>query len=183
MEEVWKDIPGFEGKYQVSNCGKVRSLNHRKTGQIKVMALFNNLGYKRVGLCKNGKQRKYLVHVLVAMAFLPNPENLPYVNHKDESKDNNFVWINEDGGVDPQKSNLEWCTTEYNNGYGTVRERQRHSHLNRKDLSKPIFCVELNKEYPSQREAARELNIHQENISKCLCGELKTTGHFHWRWA
>lgn len=112
MEEIWKDIEGYEGKYQVSNLGRVRSLNYNHTGEIKLLKQSTNkYGYKLVGLCKNGKEKKYQVHRLVAIAFIPNPNNLPIINHKDEDSSNNNV------------DNLEWCTQEYNVNYGTRNER------------------------------------------------------------
>ena len=112
-KRIWKDIPGYEGLYQVSNTGKVRSLNYRGTGQTKILKQnITRYGYKTLALCKNGKDKRYFVHRLVAEAFIPNPNNLPYVNHKDEDKTNNAVW------------NLEWCTHEYNMNYGTINERR-----------------------------------------------------------
>ena len=88
MEEIWKDIEGYEGKYQVSNLGNIKSLNYRGHGGVKLLRqdiVYN--GYKGVNLFKNGKRKHYRVHRLVAMTFIPNPKNLPMVNHKDE---NNF---------------------------------------------------------------------------------------------
>lgn len=112
MEEVWKDIPGYEGLYQVSNTGEVKSLNYRGSGETKLLKQSTNKkGYKRVVLCKNRKKKNHCVHRLVAIAFIPNPDNLPIVNHIDECKSNNMV------------SNLEWCTLVYNNTYGTRNER------------------------------------------------------------
>ena len=112
-KRVWKDIPGYEGKYQVSNIGQVRSLNYRgNTGKTKILKQDTGRdGYKRVVLCKDGKYKKYLVHRLVAMAFIPNPHNYPIINQKDENKTNN------------QYKNLEWCTIQYNNNYGTHNEK------------------------------------------------------------
>ncbi len=111
-KQIWKDIPGYEGKYQVSNTGRVRSLNYNGTGKTKVMKpSTNKLGYKRINLCKDGKKKKYSVHRLVALTFIPNPNNYPIINHKDENPSNNYY------------KNLEWCTYEYNNNYGTKREK------------------------------------------------------------
>lgn len=112
MIEIWKDIPGYEGKYQVSNTGEVESLNYNGTGKTKSLKQSTDKkGYKHVRLFKNGKGKTYKVHRLVAMLFIPNPNNLPIINHKDENKTNNNV------------NNLEWCTYEYNNTYGTARKR------------------------------------------------------------
>ena len=115
-EIKWKDIPGYEGKYQVSNTGEVKSLNYRGSGKTKLLRQSTDKnGYKRVGLFKNGKEKKYRVHRLVAIVFLPNPNDLSQVNHKDENPSNNNV------------NNLEWCTIAYNNTYGTRNERASES--------------------------------------------------------
>nr|DAV90820.1 MAG TPA: homing endonuclease [Caudoviricetes sp.] len=115
MQEIWKDVPNFEGIYQVSNLGNVKSLSrciiHR--GNVshikgKIMKPFiNRGGYKCIKLSKNQKYYPLKVHRLVALAFIPNPNNYECVNHKDENKQNNTV------------SNLEWCTKKYNNEYGS----------------------------------------------------------------
>ena len=113
--EVWRDIKGYEGLYQVSNLGRVKSLERYVKGiyglrkvQQKIMSIarIRTNGYMQVHLTKNGIAKKYQVHRLVAEAFIPNPNNLPIVNHKDENKINNCVW------------NLEWCTYSYNLTYG-----------------------------------------------------------------
>lgn len=112
MEE-WRDIQGYEGLYQVSSCGRVKTLNYKRTGQERIMKqVTNSGGYKFVNLYKNGEKKYYQVHRLVATAFIDNPNNYPCVNHKDECKYNNFV------------ENLEFCTHEYNVNYGTRTERQ-----------------------------------------------------------
>ena len=109
MEE-WRDIKGFEGKYMVSNLGRVKSLNYRRTGKEKILKAYPNkddYGYLKVSLYKDGKVRYPLVHVLVATAFLENPDNLPEVNHKDENSKNNCA------------ENLEYCRWLYNVNDGT----------------------------------------------------------------
>lgn len=106
--EIWKDIVGYEGKYQVSNTGKVRSLNYHKSGNSREMTHgFSSKGYPVVALRKDGKSTTIAVHRLVAMAFISNPMNLPQVNHIDEDKTNNNV------------DNLEWCTAYHNVHHGT----------------------------------------------------------------
>lgn len=115
MKEMWKDILGYEGLYQVSNLGDVRSLKYAGGNKVKMLKQATVNGYKRVSLVKNGKGKNYLVHRLVAIAFIPNPDNLPIVNHKNEDKTNNNV------------NNLEWCTQEYNINYGTRNERASES--------------------------------------------------------
>lgn len=105
-EEIWKDIEGFEGLYQVSNKGNVKSLHWYGGNQVRLLALIDDhKGYRKVTLANNGHQRMYLVHRLVAKAFIPNPNNYDFVNHRDENKSNNCV------------ENLEWCTKSYNATY------------------------------------------------------------------
>lgn len=109
--EIWKDISGYECKYKISNYGRIKSLNYGKTQKEKIRKTQLNKGYAKVNLSKNGKVKHYLVHRLVAEAFIPNPNNLTEINHKDENKENNHV------------SNLEWCTHKYNMSYGTRSEK------------------------------------------------------------
>lgn len=122
MEEQWKDIKGYEGLYEVSNLGNVRSLDRTvkrgqgytiKEGRVLTPFYEEKKGYYQVVLAKDGKAKTYRVHRLVAVAFLENPNNYTDVNHKDEVKTNNNV------------DNLEWCTRKYNNNYGTKPERTR----------------------------------------------------------
>lgn len=107
MKEIFKDIPNYEGLYQVSNLGNVYSV--RKKICLKPFNVCG--GYKRVTLCSYGVYKHILVHRLVAQAFIDNPNNLPQINHKDENKSNNCV------------SNLEWCTAKENSNYGTRIKR------------------------------------------------------------
>ena len=104
MTEIWKNIEGYEGKYQVSNLGQVKSM----IGQEKVLhPKKHRNGHLQIGLHKDKKRKTMYIHRLVAQAFIPNPDNLPCVNHKDENPSNNNV------------DNLEWCTQKYNCNYGT----------------------------------------------------------------
>lgn len=113
--EIWKDIVGYEGKYQVSNYGQVRALHYRMTDKTRLINIRDNKGYCEVALWKNSSRKLYMVHRLVAETFIPNPNCLPQVNHKDENKKNNRV------------DNLEWCTQAYNNMYGTRIDRVKRS--------------------------------------------------------
>ena len=122
MQEIWKDIPNYENLYQISNLGRVRSLHNRYKGKQYLKACPNSKGYLLVSLCKNHTQRAFNIHRLVAEAFIPNPNNLPCINHIDENKLNNAV------------SNLEWCSYQYNNVYGhriekSVATRRRNHPL------------------------------------------------------
>ena len=116
IEEIWRSIDGYEGLYEVSNTGLIRSLDrfvgnrNRIKGKILSIKIEKN-GYCSVALFKYGKMKRYLVHRLVARAFIPNPDNLPQVNHKNEDKSNNNV------------DNLEWCSIEYNINYGTRTQK------------------------------------------------------------
>lgn len=121
MKEIWKDIPDFEGLYQVSNLGNVKTLdkyvgtgikhNSKVKRKEKLLKQYNKRGYLQVSLSKNHKRYYFSVHRLVAQAFIPNPDNLLQVNHKDENPMNNCI------------ENLEWCTAKYNCNYGTRNKR------------------------------------------------------------
>lgn len=120
--EIWKDIPGYEGKYQVSNYGRVKSIaRYRKGSYGSIVFVPEKIlkgkvdkdGYIEYALCtgEHKKMKCYRAHRLVAMAFIPNPLNLPVINHKDECKSNNRV------------ENLEWCDYSYNRNYGTMPDK------------------------------------------------------------
>lgn len=160
----WRPVNGYEGKYEVSNTGMVRSLNYNKTGSIQILKpLNNNLGYLKVRL--SGKS--YFIHRLVAQAFIPNPLNLPQVNHKDENKQNNRV------------ENLEWCTAEYNTNYGNGNKGRELKH------NKPI--IQIKDGHPILKWASAKL-VHQclgwnaNNIKECCKGRRKTANGFEWRY-
>ena len=182
--ENWKDIKGYEGFYQVSNLGNVKSLArdiyyqngivHRTKEKILVPGL-NNKGYQYVNLYKKGKVKSMLIHRLVAMAFLPNPENKPMVNHKDENPLNNCV------------DNLEWCTASFNINYGTrnirMVQNRRYPKLGNHPRAKAIFCEELNKTFDCAKRAGEELGIDVSSIVKVCKGKAKIAGKLHWRYA
>lgn len=161
MVEIWKDIEGYCGCYQVSNFGNVKSLNYMHTGREKILKVEKTkCGYLRVIFCKDGKIKRFSVHRLVAQAFIPNPYNLPQVNHIDENKTNNIV------------SNLQWCSSQYNINYG---------HRNEK-ISKKVLCVETGKVYTSTHQVERELGFANSNISRACNGKQKSAYGFHWRY-
>lgn len=173
MEEIWKDIKEFEGLYQISNRGNVRSLdrtdnnNHFKEGHLLPLC-DNGKGYKIVGLWKNNEQCMKQVHRLVAEAFIPNTNNLPCVNHKDENPSNNDV------------TNLEWCTYEYNNNYGT--KGKRISDANSKSVIQYTKQGEFVAEYKSAIEAKENTGIDNGHIGKCCNGQRKSAGGFLWEY-
>lgn len=166
--EIWKDIEGYEG-YQVSNMGRVKSLNYNHTGKEKIkkqLKLPN--GYLQVNLWKNRKRKQFLVHRLVACAFIPNPLNLPQVNHRNERKTENFV------------ENLEWCDRKYNCNYGTRNQRVVEKN------SKPVIQYDQDgnfiREWPSTQEIERSLGYSHTGISFCCCGKYKQAYGYIWRY-
>ena len=179
--EVWKTAvyhgEVYEELYQVSNWGKIMILNYKNTGKSKLMKPSQEKnGYLKVVLSKNRKRKTCRVHRLIAETFLPNPENKPQVNHKDEDKTNNFVFLNEDGSVDKEKSNLEWKTHRGNCNHGTRNERIAKANTNGKK-SKPVLQLsldgELIREYPSIMECARN-GFDQSSVCLCCNGKQKT---------
>lgn len=177
--EIWKDVEGYEGLYQVSNMGRVKSLGNElsNNSKEKILKSYKNgkSGYLLISLCKEGKIKKYLLHRLVAQAFLPNPNNLPEVNHKDENHQNNCV------------ENLEYCNAKYNANYGSRNKKISKALKNRKDLSKPILQFtkdgEFIRRWDNAREVERELGIKNSNIPKCCKGKYKTVGGYKWCYA
>lgn len=166
MEEEWKDIITHKGLYQISNLGRIR--NNKR--QILKQELLEN-GYLRTHLSKNGKVKWYLVHRLVAEAFIDdNPSGLPYVNHKNEIKTDNRI------------TNLEWCTQDYNVNYGTRNKRISKSKQNDIKLSKKVKCIETNITYPSAMEAQRQTGIYATSIIRVCKGKGKLAGGYHWEY-
>ena len=169
--ENWKAIAGYEGLYEVSDQGRVKSLGNNKSRTEKILKPQKNThGYLQVNLCKDGHTKQTLVHRLVAETFIPNPNNLVTVNHKDEVKTNNIV------------SNLEWMSQKDNINYGTRNKRAGEA------LSKQVkmfdkFTGELLATFPSLMEAVRVTGINQGNISSCCNGKYKSAGCYIWRYA
>lgn len=170
-EEIWKDIEGYEGLYQVSSLGRVRRVKSLKIG--KILKPCKNLkGYCIVVLSKNGKHKTLTIHRLVAQTFIPNPDKLPCVNHKDEDKTNNRV------------ENLEWCTYEYNNNYGDRTKKMLTTCTNHPKRSKPILGIKEEKiclYFPSLGEAERN-GFSKIHISECCYGKFKQHKGFRWMW-
>lgn len=142
-----KRIKGFEG-YSITTDGKVWSDKHQY-----FLTPYDNHGYKMVRLYNGSVYKDVYVHRLVAETYIPNPDNLPEVDHIDANKENNAM------------SNLQWMTKENNI---------------KKAKSKKVYCVELDRVFNSQKEAANELGLDQGNISKACRGTLRTTGGYHW---
>lgn len=175
--EIYKPIKDFED-YEISNEGNVKSNISNKILKPRL----NKSGYYYIALYKNKKQYNKKAHRLVAEAFLSNPLDLPYVNHKDENKQNNRVWINDDGSVDYEKSNLEWCDAKYNSNYGTRTERQSAKMKNYPSMSKAVVAVKngvVVMVFPSTQEAERNGFNHQ-HVSECCRGLRRTCGGYQW---
>lgn len=181
MEEIWKAIVGYENFYEVSSMGRIRAIGttnregycRYKTPKILSGGIDKD-GYVIIVLCNGSTHRTKRVHRIVANHFIPNPDNLPCINHRDENKRNNSI------------ENLEWCTTKYNDNYGSHNTNLSKSLRNHPLKSKPV--IQLTKdgkfvaEYPSAREAQRVLKI--KNIST-VCngnGRLKSSGGYLWKW-
>ena len=191
--EIWRDVEGYEGLYQVSNYGRVKSLEReivykdgrKKMLQERILHIFlNELGYYHVMLSKNGTPKRYKVHRLVAKAFIPNPSNLPIINHKDENPKNNNT------------ENLEWCDQKYNVNYGTAIERGKLKQQNRSDLSKRVAQFTLDEELVAEYNSASEVErinpqFKASSITRCCRGgqilndkwqTITTYKNFIWRY-
>lgn len=162
MKAIWLPIEGYEDLYEVSNTGKVRSLCGRYGKNRILKQSSGSKGYLIVTLCGKGPQKTVNVHRLVAKAFIPNPDNLPCVNHIDEDRTNNNV------------TNLEWCSYYHNNTYGHRLTKSAEK------LSHPVRCIETGEVFPSAYAAQRETGIRQANIWKVCHGERHTAGGYHW---
>lgn len=177
MNEIWKDVQGYEGLYQVSNLGRVRSLDRyvshaslgRKFCKGCIMATHQtNSGYLAVNLCKGNRYKTFCIHRLVADAFIPVESNEDVqVNHKDENKHNNCA------------DNLEWCSASYNNMYGTKRERGNAK--NEKAVVRCDLDGNAIMEYKSATVAEREISGKVTGaISHCLNGKTQTAFGYKW---
>lgn len=168
MEEIWKPVKGFEGYYEVSNLGRVRSIDRYvntkgdskriRNGRVLKGIIHNE--YVLVTLSKDNLKSKKRVHRIVAEAFLPNPDNLPQVNHKDEDKTNNNV------------TNLEWCDSKYNMNYGTLRERMVQTNIQNGTFNPDhigLSKLEYQRLYQKEnREKINEYNRKYRNKKKVI---------------
>lgn len=164
MKEIWKDIDGYEGLYQVSSFGRVHSLYKN----IILKGVKATGGYTIVNLSKNGSTSTKTIHRLVAQVFIPNPENKPEVNHIDEDKSNNRV------------DNLEWMTAKENVNHGTRNKRLSRT------KSIPILAINLktgeSKQFYGINECARQLGLNPSNITSVLKGNRKQTGGYKFKY-
>lgn len=172
--EIWQPVKGYEN-YEVSNLGRVKSLSYNNTGKEKILKPFKNNNYLYVNLLRNGNRKFFLVHRLVASAFIPNPEGFPEVNHKDEDKSNNSI------------SNLEWCSKLYNNNYGTRNERSAAARSKAVEASKYEDFREIELRFASIQEAGRN-GYFSSPVSYCCRGCFNREGNnkyknLYWRFA
>lgn len=174
IKEEWRPAVGYEGFYEVSNTGKVARIKGYHCRKRHIMSTFiNNSGYVCTRLCKNHHNKTELVHRMVALAFIPNPNNYPQINHKDCCKTNNNV------------DDLEWCTGKYNSNYADHKEKQSISHIQNLDknkLAKKVLCIETRECFLSTREIERKLGISHSQISACCKNKAKTCHGYHWEY-
>ena len=196
MLEIWRtavyDGEPYEG-FEVSNLGRIKSLNYRRTGRAELMNPWEDTGgYLRVELSKNGETKTCKVHRLVAQTFLPNPENKPCINHKiegDKGKKINMVFFNEDGTIDKERTTIEWATYEENNNYATRNERIAKAiskAMTNGKLSKRVLQFTLDgefiREWPSTREIERQLGFDNSAVGRCCLGKQKSAYGFLWKY-
>ena len=169
MEE-WRDIEGYEGLYRVSNLGRVKSLrdNHGNYRE-KILSLKpNKQGYVEIVLYKNKEKEYFLVHRLVAEAFIPNPNNLPEVNHKIDDFEHRS---------DNRVENLEWCTRDYNCNYGSRNKKVSESKKgNKHPRARKVKCITTNEIFNTMKEASEKYNISTQGIYHCCIGSSKSAG-------
>lgn len=183
--EFWKDVVGYEGLYQVSNLGKVRSVDrvvdcrwghNKKLEGKEIKSNLDKDGYLKLALSKYGKRKTYAVHRLVADAFIPNPHNLPCINHKKEfEKTNNSV------------ENLEWCTVKYNNNYGTHQERSAKAREGMKNVAvrgglngnaKSVMCLNDSAVFDTLTLAAKQYGCNISCVSQVCSGKRNSTNGY-----
>lgn len=154
MEEIWKDIKGFEGNYQISNLGRVKNV---VSGKLLKPVQNKKIKYFMVALCKNGVYTHKYIHRLIAEAFIPNPNNYPQINHKNEIRTDNSL------------DNLEWCNNQYNNEY---------SHG--KTIAQFTLQGEFIRTWKSGRRIQRELGYDHSVIGKVCRGKIHTAYGYKW---
>lgn len=176
-KEIWKDIKGYEGLYQVSNLGNIKSLdrninNHFVLGK-QLKSYSGTSGYLFVRLSKNNKYKNFIIHRIVAETFIENPNNYNYVNHKDEDKINNNV------------CNLEWCSQKYNCNYGNRNKKISQKNTNgkcSKRVEQYIKDGTYIRTWISLKQIQRELNYNIGNIGQVCLGNRITANGYRWKY-
>lgn len=178
MEEIWKDIPLYEGVYQASNLGRIKSVervalkNYRGNRIVKeriMLGTVNRDGYLKVHFKHNDINKGYFIHRLIAQTFIPNPLNKPQVNHKDGNKLNNSV------------NNLEWVTNLENQQHAVRMGLKSHKTVNNKSIEKYDMCDNFIECYNSLTLASKVNKISIGNLSSCCNGKRNSAGGFKWR--
>lgn len=176
-KEEWRDIPGWEGVYQVSNKGNIVSLNYNRTRKRRLrIPRIGKGGYLYINLHKSGVTKTMKIHRIVAMTFIPNPKNLPQINHKDENKLNNNA------------ENLEWCDSSYNNKYGSRPRKVLDAHKRNGSSKAERAVVKLDRhgtivaEFVSISEAARQSCVSRSCIRDCVLGRQHTCVGYFWKY-
>ena len=198
MEEIWKDIEDYEG-YQVSNFGRVRSLDRYNSRGCWIKGCILKLtmdkkGYLTVGLSKNNQRKTFKVHRLVALHFIPNIENKPEIDHINTIKTDNTVFLNEDGSINYEKTNLRWTTRKENiNNPLTKTKMQINAGKPSKGkygkehpASKPIIQYDKDsnfiKEWECANDVERVLGISNKHIGSVCLGKRKSCGGYIWKY-
>ena len=194
MNELFVDIKGYEGFYQISNLGTVKSLEHsiiRSNGvkqtvkeRIVKPALVKS-GYYTVSLWRNGKQDSRLLHRLIAEHFIPNPDNKPFIDHINTDRTDNTVCLNDDGSVNYEKTNLRWVTPKENNNNPITRNKHKHkynvtSYGFNNGHSKPV--VRLAKGDEKDVVFPNAFSTNTRRVGPCCKGERKTAGGYKWQY-
>ncbi|XCH79055.1 MAG: NUMOD4 domain-containing protein [Candidatus Dehalobacter alkaniphilus] len=174
--EQWKDVIGYEGLYQVSNLGNVRSLNYKNMGFAQnIVPKRTNKGYLQVHFKKNGILKAFTIHRLVAMAFIPNEQDLPQINHINENKQDNRV------------ENLEWCTCRYNVKYSLDRWLETRSRPRKRARSESIVQLDSSGAIVRTWDNVREIELVTKmsawSIHQCCQGKRKTAYGYKWQFA
>ena len=197
--EIWKPVVGYEELYEVSNFGRVRSLdridsnNHPLKGVI-LKPYISNSGYLLVGLYKQQKRDRKLLHRLVAEAFIPNPDNKPEIDHINTIKTDNTVFLNEDGSINYEKTNLRWTTRKENINNPLTKTKMRINarkpskgkYGKKHHRSKPIIQYDKEgnfiKEWECANDVERVLGISNKHIGSVCLGKRKSCGGYIWKY-